>query len=138
MRHCILLALTMASSACTTDLDVESELNVETAESELSTRYVECYVDTPALDVYQKDRCSANGNVGSTVSFRFYSSVPPTYVQWRIIDPLGNPVPSNCIGSQCDAAISPGQTIRGVVDYYIINGTPTQGALATAVYRSLQ
>jgi hypothetical protein len=96
--------------------------------------YMECYVDTPAYDEYNQDRCFAFGTQPSVASFKLTPHAPPSYVEWWIYDNNGNEVPQNCSGVTCDAPILPGQSLHAGT-YYIVNGIPTQGAAATAVYR---
>jgi hypothetical protein len=96
--------------------------------------YMECYVDTPAYDEYSQDRCFAFGTQPSVASFKLTPHAPPSYVEWWIYDNNGNEVPQSCSGLTCSVSIMPGQTLQAG-NYYIVNGIPTQGAAATAVYR---
>lgn len=125
----VLVAAAALWGGCALEMDKESEVTQES-----TAPYVGCYVDTPAWDEYSRDLCITLGRSTSVVSFKLFTPTMPSYVSWYITDPFGNPVGASCSLNECSAPISPGQVIYGNAAYYIVNGTPTQGAFAIAHY----
>jgi hypothetical protein len=123
----LLLLLSVVGLAGCLAQDAESDATEDTATSEenLSAAYMSCYIDTPALDVYQVNDCWATGTSNTVVRFKLTTSTPPNSVVW-----YNHP---ECTGSVCVIPIKPNRVISQAA-YYIVNGIPTLGAGATARY----
>lgn len=112
------------------------ETDTTQAEGQLATSYVGCTFGTSTT--YSPDYCYREGRLNTTARFRLFTSVSPTYVKWSITDIYGNPRGgSTCTSTDCSAPIPVGDMLIGNVLYYVVNGTPTLGAAATAEYQLL-
>lgn len=117
-------------SACS----IEHPLEEGQHELSAASTYVGCYIDTFGNDYYSPDGCSLTGRRFTTAYFQLFTSATPSHVEWSITDEYGNPKAATCSGVNCSVPIYPGQIVYGSVLYYVVNGTPTQGAYAVAEY----
>lgn len=85
-----------------------------------------CYIDTPAYDEFSPGYCFAIGTTPSVAVFQLSTPTPAAYVVW-----YDHP---ECSGDECAVSIRPGQSITMGAYYVTYQGTPTQGAGATAEY----
>jgi hypothetical protein len=115
--------LTLATTGCG-PVDEEGEPSLSSAQSELSSAYMGCYVDTNALDDFTPNRCHAAGNRPTVAVFRYFTQMPYDFIFWR-----GHP---ECRGVECAVTISPGQRITLDVAYRSYQGVAYLGEAASA------
>jgi len=130
MKISIAILAFILLSACA----LEEAVDEEQQQVSVASTYVGCFIDTPAYDYYSPSYCYHGGSTPSTAVFRLFTSATPTHVEWSITDQYGNPKPATCSGVDCFVPIRPRQVVYGNVLYYVVNGTPTQGAYAIAEY----
>ncbi len=122
---------TLAGCGGSEDAVLEGEPGLASAQAELASAYMECYIDTNAYDEYSADNCIAYGTSPTVAVFRLVTPTPAASVVWW--DSLGNSHPE-CGGVDCWVAISPGQRITMAAYYITYQGTPTEGGQARAAY----
>jgi len=116
----------LAGCAGSEDAGWQDEPGLSSDQAALGSAYMDCYIDTPALDTYTTGNCIATGNSPSVASFRLSTPTPAAAYVW-----YDHP---ECTGAECTVPISPGQRITLSAYYISLNGTPTLGAAATAKY----
>ena len=102
----------------------------------MATVYVGCAFGTSTT--YSADYCYREGRIRTTARFKLFTSSSPSYVKWSITDIYGNPRGSTCTSTECSVPIALGEMIYGNALYYVVNGTPTQGAYAIAEYQRIE
>ena len=109
----------------------QGEPGLSSAQAALASVRMDCYIDTPAFDRYTSHYCSTSGSSPTVAVFRLVTPTPAAQVTWW--SSLGDH-PECADSTECAVPISPEQSITMGAFWITYQGTPTQGAGATAEY----